>query len=349
MALGKSLGNILGDYFGQDTINLQNIEASFDANTSVVLLPIGKIKPSPFQTRSVFEDKKIDNLAKSIKDSGLIHPILVLKKDLESTGQTIKQFEYILLAGERRLRACKSIGYTDILAIIKPYESLSSKQQAMLSAVENLQREDLSPIEMAGTFLMLMQTQNFDEQELADNLGHSLQYVKNYIRLLTLDGNIQQALLERKIGEGQARFLVGLEADLQIKILDFILEHSLTVKEIAELVRKTKEKIGGLEQKIIYVETERTKYSNLNLSLNEKGENIDTKISMQADEVVEAGKNSSNEKTVQEDRTKNKSNSVQLSPTIIIKAQKLAEAFPNAILKCTGSDEEGKIVISWKK
>jgi ParB family transcriptional regulator, chromosome partitioning protein len=341
MALGKSLGNILGDYFGQDTINLQNIEANFDPNTSVVLLPIDKIQPSPFQTRSIFEDKKIDNLANSIKESGLIHPILVLKKDLEATGQTIKQFEYILLAGERRLRACKSLGYTNILAIVKPFESLSSKQQAMLSAVENLQREDLSPIEMAGTFLMLMQTQNFDEQELANSLGHSLQYIKNYIRLLTLDGIVQQALLERKIGEGQARFLVGLEPELQNKILDFILAHSLTVKEIAELVRKTKDIAGDLYKKLSFVELEKAKLDNLNnpaiqnKSQNDTaGENLDS-TALVGNEVVE--------------NRKKKMVAVQLSPTIIIKAQKLAEAFPNATLKCTGSDEEGKIVISWKK
>ncbi len=341
MALGKSLGNILGDYFGQETVNLQNVDANFDQNTSIVLLPINKIQSSPYQTRSVFEDKKINSLAESIKESGLIHPILVIKKDLESTGEEVKQFEYILLAGERRLRACKSLGYTNILAIVKPFESLSSKQQAMLAAVENLQREDLSPIEMAGTFLMLMQTQNFDELELANNLGHSLQYVKNYIRLLTLDGKIQQALLERSIGEGQARFLVGLEPELQNKILDFILEHSLTVKEISELTRKTKEKIGGLQEKISFIESEKAKLDNLNNPAvqdesNNKpvGENLDSPI-LNEGELNNTKKGSSS--------------SVQLSPTIIIKAQKLAEAFPNAILKCTGSDEEGKIVISWKK
>ena len=115
MALGKSLGNILGDYFGQENITLSNQEEIFGANTLVTLLPIDQIQPSPYQTRSVFEDKKIKKLAESIKSSGLIHPILVLKKQKTED----EEFEYILLAGERRLRACKSLEYKDILAIIK--------------------------------------------------------------------------------------------------------------------------------------------------------------------------------------------------------------------------------------
>lgn len=296
MALGKSLGNILGDYFGQETVTLGNQESNFDKNTQVSVLPIDKISPSPFQTRSVFEENKIEKLAESIKESGLIHPILVLKKEKASIDSNIQDFDYTLLAGERRLRACKLLGYTEILAIIKPFNSLTSKQQAMLAAVENLQREDLSPIEMAGTFLMLMQTQNFDEQELADNLGHSLQYIKNYIRLLTLDKKIQQSLLDRKIGEGQARYLVGLEPGLQVKLLDRIVNENLTVKEIIEIVRKIKDPITDNKAK-----------------------------------------------------PKLTSTPIKINPQIIIRAQKLAEIFPNALLKCTGSDNEGKIVISWKK
>lgn len=295
MALGKSLGNILGDYFGQESVTLGNQESNFGKDTLVTLLPIDSINPSPFQTRSIFEDNKINKLAASIKESGLIHPILVLKRDKDSIDESADGFEYTLLAGERRLRACKSLGFTEILCIIKPYNALSSKQQAMLAAVENLQREDLSPIELAGTFLMLMQTQNFDEQELADNLGHSLQYVKNYIRLLTLDQNVQQALLERKIGEGQARFLVGLDPNLQLKLLQRIITEELTVKEIAAITSQLK--------------------------------STDTKPVLKP-----------KLKTV-----------TKFSPEIIVKAQKLAEIFPNAVLKCTGSEEEGKIVISWKK
>jgi len=295
VALGKSLGNILGDYFGQESVTLGNQESNFGKDTLVTLLPIDSINPSPFQTRSIFEDNKINKLAASIKESGLIHPILVLKRDKDSIDESADGFEYTLLAGERRLRACKSLGFTEILCIIKPYNALSSKQQAMLAAVENLQREDLSPIELAGTFLMLMQTQNFDEQELADNLGHSLQYVKNYIRLLTLDQNVQQALLERKIGEGQARFLVGLDPNLQLKLLQRIITEELTVKEIAAITSQLK--------------------------------STDTKPVLKP-----------KLKTV-----------TKFSPEIIVKAQKLAEIFPNAVLKCTGSEEEGKIVISWKK
>jgi ParB family chromosome partitioning protein len=236
MPLGKSLGNILGDYFGEETVRLNpSGDLSLGETTLVAKIPIKSIKLNPYQTRTQFDFEKIQSLAESIKKSGLIHPVVVLSRQIEKQGQI--ELEYTLLAGERRLRACKMLDFTEILAIIKPEESLDAKQQAMLTAVENLQREDLSPIELAKTFQMLMSTQNLDEAGLAETLGNSVQYVKNYLRLLTLSKPVQEALLDRQIGEGQARHLVGLSDEKQLELLELIIEKEMTVKEIQNYLK----------------------------------------------------------------------------------------------------------------
>jgi ParB family transcriptional regulator, chromosome partitioning protein len=295
MPLGKSLGNLLGDYFGDEAVSL-NIEngqpqVHLQDQTLVTKIPVEKIKLNPYQTRSQFDFTKIQSLADSIKHSGLIHPIVVLSRKIEPKDVEDPQVEYILLAGERRLRACKLLDHKEIWAVIKAEESLTSSQQAMITAVENLQREDLTPIELAKTYQMLMQTQNLDEEALAETLGFSTQYVKNYLRLLTLSLPVQQALLDRLIGEGQARFLVGLPETRQIDLLEVIIEKSLTVKEIIQLLKR--------EQAT----------SNLNQTSKNLPHNLNTEV--------------------------------------VSKAQRLAEHFPKAKLKCTGDENKGKIVITW--
>ncbi|MBC7472199.1 MAG: ParB/RepB/Spo0J family partition protein [candidate division SR1 bacterium] len=245
MALGKSLGNILGDYFGDEVVNLNETNENQLIATPVVItkvkistgdiqnIAIKDIQLSPFQTRRNFDINKIQSLAKSIKETGLIHPVIVLQK---TQANPTKASEYILIAGERRLRACQYLGATEIMSLIKREEDLSDSQHAMLTAMENLEREDLNPIELANTFIMLMQTQVLDEKGLAELLKASVQYVKNYLRLLTLTEQVQDAIANGKIGEGQARQLVGLESDKQLEMLDLILQKDLTVREIIDIL-----------------------------------------------------------------------------------------------------------------
>lgn len=254
MPLGKSLGNILGDYFGEEVVDLQTkkeikqISTSFTSNIS-----INSIELSPYQTRTQFDFEKIQGLAENIKEHGLIHPVVVIDRKNRLEGQK----EYILLAGERRLRACKLLGYKEILAIIRPQDSLDDRQQAMLSAMENLQREDLTPIELGNTFKMLIQTQNIDEQVLAEMLSTSVQYIKNYLRLLLLSKPVQEALLNKTIGEGQARYLVGLSEEKQFDLLKLIIDKDMTVKEISsylknsEPIKKIHSKIHNLPSDIV--------------------------------------------------------------------------------------------------
>jgi ParB family transcriptional regulator, chromosome partitioning protein len=245
MALGKSLDSILGDYFGDEVVTLdkkQQVQVttletradSGDIAGSIVSLPVDIIEPSPYQSRTTFDDEKILSLAKSIKKGGLIHPIVVLQK-LDGG--------YMLIAGERRLRAIKSLGHKEILAIVKQEKSLSESQHSLLTAMENLQREDLNPIELADTYVVLMQTQNLDEDGLGKLLQHSTQYVRNYLRLLKLSLPVKEALVSRKIGEGQARHLIGLSEEKQKELLDLIIQKDLTVREIAEVLKNSKNKL----------------------------------------------------------------------------------------------------------
>jgi ParB family chromosome partitioning protein len=243
MALGKNLGNLLGDYFGEyseeepllsETKNFRQINVQDTSQTAVFgdsliqSIPVDKITLNPYQTRTQFDFEKIQALAESIKTTGLLNPIIVSKR-----GEN-----YILLAGERRLRAVKLLGQTEILAIVKPDEQLTEADKVLISATENLQREDLTPIELACTYKSLLTVLQIDEKELAERLGVTAQYIKNYLRLLTLSREVQKALLERKIGEGHARHLVGLPEEQQEMALKIILERDLSVREIIELVKK---------------------------------------------------------------------------------------------------------------
>lgn len=234
MALGKSLGNILGDYFGDEAVSLDAKSNKDDQNVQSKFIPIDQIDTSPYQTRTEFSSQKINSLAQNIKKNGLIHPILVLER-----SDTTAEKKYQLLAGERRLRATQSLGETKIHALIKQESDLTKPEQAMITAMENLQREDLSPIELAKTFQMLMDTQNIDEPALASMLDSSGQYIKNYLRLLDLSVPVQNALQKRQIGEGQARYLVGLSDEDQLIFLREIIEKDLTVKEVIMLIKKS--------------------------------------------------------------------------------------------------------------
>jgi ParB family transcriptional regulator, chromosome partitioning protein len=285
MPLGKSLGNILDDYFGDQALEM-SLNSDNKTQSITTNIPISEIQIGSHQTRTQFDFEKIQSLAQNIKENGLIHPVMVISRPNIDQGQK----EYILLSGERRLRACKLLGWKEILAIVKPSHSLTDQQQAMISAMENLQREDLSAIELSSTYKMLIQTQNITEEKLAQMLGHTVQYVKNYLRLQTLGKSVQQALLNRTIGEGQARHLVGLSEPAQEAALEEIISKDLTVKEIIALLNKPSRKIPLVE--------------------------IKSKIH-------------------------------GLTSDVINQANKLAEKFPNAKLKCTGDEKKGRILITW--
>jgi ParB family transcriptional regulator, chromosome partitioning protein len=242
MALGKSLGNILGDYFGDEkeiTTQLESDKLKTSEATIQDIL-VSDVRSAEHQTRVNFDDDTIKQLAMSIEDNGLIHPIMVLQ---EEEG-------YVLLSGERRLKAYQMLGKKLIPAIVRQSDKLTKLQQAMLTAVENLQREDLSHLELARTFDMLVKMYKIDGSKLARKLGYTPQYVNNYLRLLTGSPLVQEALLRREITEGQARHLLQLSFATQEKFLPIVIDQQLSVLQIKKIVQQNMS--DKQKRKIVY-------------------------------------------------------------------------------------------------
>ena len=221
MALGKSLGNILGDYFGDSP------DLTINNNPSIQQILLSEIRTTELQTRTFFDQKAIESLANSIQENGLIHPILLIHSD----------GGYNLISGERRFRASKHLNLKTIPAIVKEKNSLNDAQKTMLMAVENLQREGLSPLEQAKTYQLLMDTKKINEHDLAKTFNVSFQYIRNYIRLLGTSTPVQQALAQKVVSEGQIRPITPLAHADQNIIIKQIVNKNMTVKEVEKLVR----------------------------------------------------------------------------------------------------------------
>lgn len=223
MPLGKNLENILGDYFGDQGIDLNSTA------TQIVEIEITKINRNPHQTRKHFETSKIKALAKNIETNGLINPITVLK---DAKGV------FTLLAGERRLRAFQELKKDSIPAIIKDVKKLTENDKFLISASENLQREALNPIELARTFRILMDTNDWGVKEMAASIGSSMQHVLNYLNLLNLHAVVQEALTKNIIGEAHARRLGWLPLEKQPEFLERVIQQKLSMRELTDLVNE---------------------------------------------------------------------------------------------------------------
>ncbi|MCX7661542.1 MAG: ParB/RepB/Spo0J family partition protein [Candidatus Omnitrophica bacterium] len=191
----------------------------------IVFIPIEQIKPNPFQPRQDFNEEKIQQLAQSIKEKGLIQPVLVRKKG----GY------YELIAGERRVRALKLLNINEIPAIIREAEDKSLLE---LSLIENIQREDLNPIEEAKAYQYLMEKFAITQEELAQIMGKARTTLANILRLLKLPLEIQEEIKKGSISYGHARALIEIE-DLQLQktLVKEIIEKGLSVRELENLIR----------------------------------------------------------------------------------------------------------------
>ncbi len=184
-----------------------------------------EIKPNPFQPRRIFDEEKIDELAQSIKQHGVFQPI-ILKK--------VKQ-GYIIVSGERRFRAAQKVGLSTIPAIIRQYEET---KVAEIALAENLQRENLTPIEEAEAYKIVMQNLKLTQQELALKIGKSRSHVTNMLGLLNLPQEVQDMLLNGKISMGHARSLSKLEDEKKIlKIANQIISKQLSVRQVEEMAQ----------------------------------------------------------------------------------------------------------------
>ncbi|MEH6991353.1 nucleoid occlusion protein [Neobacillus drentensis] len=204
------------------------LEEELDAakNEEIKKIPIDSIVPNRFQPRTVFDDEKIEELSRTIHTHGIIQPIVV------------RQFEgnYEIIAGERRYRAMKKLGWAEAPAIIKNY---SDTETASVALIENLQREELSPIEEAIAYGKLLELHNLTQEALAQRLGKGQSTVANKLRLLKLPQLIQESLLNKEITERHARALIPLkDPEKQVMLLQDIIEKNLNVKQTEDRVAR---------------------------------------------------------------------------------------------------------------
>lgn len=193
------------------------------------IIPIEKLVPNRYQPRTHFNDERIMELALSIKENGLIQPIVVREVD--------DHFE--IVAGERRYRAMMSIGYTDVPVVLS---NVNDNKSATLALIENIQREDLNAVEEAIAIKELLKTQNITQKELALQLGKSQSAIANKIRLLELPENVLGALATKTITERHARAMIGIDQDKIDHVLDEVINKKLNVKQTETLIDKPKKR-----------------------------------------------------------------------------------------------------------
>lgn len=204
---------------------------------SVFWIEIEKIEPNPYQPRRYFDDKALEDLANSIREHGLLQPILVTKKEIET--QNGLDVRYELVAGERRWRAARLAGLSQIPAVIRrgvPHDRLRLE----LALIENVQREDLNPIERALAFKRLVDEFKLTQREVGARIGKSREMVANTLRLLSLPQEIQEAIRSGLISEGHARaiLIVGDDSTKQIQVYKEVISDRLTVRETENRARQ---------------------------------------------------------------------------------------------------------------
>lgn len=245
----KGLGKGLGAIFGEDVVKENKEETEkkakakakaeakaaeeMDEKGRILMLKLDLVQPNKEQPRKTFDEEKINELAESIKNYGVLQPLLVQKND---------SF-YEIIAGERRWRAAKAAGLKEVPAVLKEY----SKQEAMeISLIENVQRADLNPIEEALGYRQLIDEFGLTQEEIAVRVAKSRTAITNTMRLLKLDEQIQNMLVQGVITSGHARALLSLEdTQMQLKAAKEILDKKLSVRETERLVKRLQKEASG--------------------------------------------------------------------------------------------------------
>lgn len=220
----KSLGRGLGELLGE-------IEEAYDnevpSTESVVDLPLSQIKPNPYQPRKQFDERSLAELAESIKQYGLIQPVVVVE-DVDG---------YILVAGERRLRASKLAKQKTIRAVIAHINAEKMRQQAL---IENIQRDELNIVDLAHAYGELLEVHAITHEELSSMVHKSRAHITNTLRLLQLSKKTLAALKESKITAGHAKVLVGLDEKEQATLVASIIGQKLTVRDVETATKAMK-------------------------------------------------------------------------------------------------------------
>lgn len=230
MALGKSgLGKGLDALFPSN-VDIQNLGQTVKkSNDGVIELKLNEIEPDINQPRKTFDDEKLQELAESIKEHGVIQPIIVSKKDEY----------YQIIAGERRWRASKKAGLKTIPAIVRDYDEKKIRE---ISLIENIQRQNLNPIETAKAIKELMEIHDMTQDDIAKTLGKSRSTIANTLRVLNLDERVQEMIESGQISEGHARTLASIESPTkQYKLALDIINMDLSVRDAENYAKSKKE------------------------------------------------------------------------------------------------------------
>lgn len=222
-ALGKGLGAIFSDLIDNDA----------GRKVSATSCGIEELRPNRYQPRKNFNDEDQKKLIASVKQSGIIQPIIVRKAEQG----------YEIIAGERRWRAAQAAGLKDVPIVIR---KASDMEAAELSLIENLLREELNPLEEADAYVTLMEKFNLSPEAISTQVGKDRSTIANTVRLLKLPAKAKSSLVAKKITSGHARSLLALSSqEEQIAVLDIILKRELNVRETEKLISRLKQKPGG--------------------------------------------------------------------------------------------------------
>ncbi|GEM_PF-50643 len=245
-------------------------------NNSIFWVEVNRISPNPYQPRKEFNDDKIAELADSIRQYGVLQPLVVTRQETEREDGGIS-VEYELIAGERRLRASKIAGLPQVPVIIRAQEE-SNKMKLELAIIENLQREDLNAMDRAHAFKQLVDEFNLKHIEIAKKVGKSREYVSNTLRLLGLPEYIQNALVAREISEGHARplLMLGERVAERDTLFKEITTKKLTVREserIARRIATDKARKQDLSPELIGLEKELTETLGTRVQIEQRSNN----------------------------------------------------------------------------
>ena len=271
----RALGRGLEELFNIEDINYNKIEEKIMETTDeneIKEIPIEELRVNPYQPRKTFNEESLQELAASIKEHGIIQPIIVKK--------SIKGYE--IVAGERRYRASKLAGKSTIPCIIKDF---TDEQMMEIAVLENLQREDLNSIEEALGIEMLMRNLNLTQEETAKRIGKSRSYVTNMLGLLTLPNEVKEYVKQGKISTSHARSLSKIEDKNKIvELANKIINENLNVREIEEVSKEFPKKISqqhkeknseyqALEQELVEYLGTKVRIKNKKIEINYENEN----------------------------------------------------------------------------
>ncbi len=231
MAVSKNrgLGKGLEALFGNAEIDTKEISIEPTEDTKaqgISFVDINNIKPNEKQPRKSFDEEKLEELATSIKEHGLIQPVILRKAEIG----------YEIVAGERRWRACRKAGLKEIPCIVK---ELTDEQNMLMAIIENMQREDLNPIEEAEGLNQMIVSFGMTQEQVSKSVGKSRPYITNALRLLKLPEAVKNFVSEGKLTTGHARAIAGIgDPEKQLELAKLVLEKNLSVRELEKLIKE---------------------------------------------------------------------------------------------------------------